>query len=185
MKEKALAKPTSCDQRERRFEIGVGFAGKADDEIGGEGNIRPHSADLRDAGKIIGSAMIAIHRFEDAVGTRLHRQMQIGHDAGYVASGRQQIRAHVVWVARCVAQPRDALDCRDPAQKFAKGNDGAAFIAAMIGIHVLAEQRHFAHPGAARCSTSAATLATAARPLRRAYREPHRKCRICRILPEP
>ena len=44
LKEKALAKPTSSTSSSVSLEIGFGLARKADDEVGGEGDVRPRGA---------------------------------------------------------------------------------------------------------------------------------------------
>ena len=69
------------DERQRRAEILFGLAGKADDEIGGERDVGPRGAQARDHREIVLPRVPAVHRRENAVGARLHRQMQYGISA--------------------------------------------------------------------------------------------------------
>ena len=54
----------------------------------------------------------AVHRGEDAIGSRLHRQMQLRHEFRQIAMRRDQIVVHVARVTGGVAQPIDAVDLR-------------------------------------------------------------------------
>ena len=84
--------------------------GKADDEIGGERKIGPRRAQPRDDVEIIGARVAAVHGSENAVGARLHRQMQLRHQLRQIAMRRDQIVVHVARMAGGVAQPLDAGD---------------------------------------------------------------------------
>ena len=59
---------------------------------------------LRDKVDIVLRAMAAIHGFQDAIASRLHRQVQIGHHFRIVAMLGDQIVVHVARMAGHVAQ---------------------------------------------------------------------------------
>src|ERR1700722_8240791 len=50
------------NESERLVEIGVGFAGITDDEVGGEGDVRARSAHARHNVEIVGDTVAAVHR---------------------------------------------------------------------------------------------------------------------------
>ena len=113
------------DQLHGVAEIRVGFAGEADDEIGGEGELGLRFAQAIDDAQIIVAGVVAVHRVEDAVGARLHRQMQLRHQFGQVAMRGDQAVVDVARMARGVAQPVDAGDFRKPLEQSRK-RPGAA-----------------------------------------------------------
>ena len=61
---------------------------------------------------VVGACVPAVHGGEDAIGARLHRQMQLRHEFRQIAMRRDQIVAHVARVTGGVAQPLDAIDRR-------------------------------------------------------------------------
>ena len=65
----------------------------------------------------------AVHRLEDAVAARLHRQMQIGHQLLDLGMGGDQAVAHVGRVAGRVA---DALEASDPGERADEVGEAAA-----------------------------------------------------------
>ncbi len=65
------------DKLHRGFEIGFGFAGKADDEIGGKRDVGPGGAQPAHDGFVFQRGVAALHRRQYAVRTRLHRQVQV------------------------------------------------------------------------------------------------------------
>ena len=120
-----MAKPTSSTSVSVLAEIVLGLARKADDEIGGEGEIGARCAQARDHVEIIVARMPAVHRRQNAVGARLHRQVHIGHQRGQVAMGGDQIVVHVARMAGRVAQAHDAGHLGKTAQQPAERRMGA------------------------------------------------------------
>src|SRR5262249_13000096 len=92
-----------ADEGERVGEIGVGFAREADDEIARERHVWPRGFDAVDDAEVIRPRVAAVHRLEDAIGARLHRQVQVWHELGVVAVGGDQLVRHVGRVAGGVA----------------------------------------------------------------------------------
>ena len=69
--------------------------GKADDEVRGQRDIGPRRAQAIDDAPIVVDRVAAVHRFEHAIGARLHRQMEKRHQRGDVAMGGDQLVAHI------------------------------------------------------------------------------------------
>ena len=125
--------------------IGLGLAGEADDEIRRQHQIGPRRPQPLDQAQIVLGGMLAVHRLQDRVRARLHRQMQIGHQLGFVAMRVDQILGHVIGVARGIA---DAVQPVDPGQRphqTAKAPDALRPLA-VIAVDVLTQKRDFAHP---------------------------------------
>ena len=61
--------------------------------------------------------MAAVHRLKDPVASRLHWQMQIGHQFLDLAVGGDQSVVHVGRVAGGVADTRKAIDLRQRADQ--------------------------------------------------------------------
>ena len=108
LKAKAEANPTSLTSGERCAKILVRFAGEADDEIGGERNVRPRAAHALDDRKVVFGAMAAIHRSKHSVGPRLHGQMQIRRQFLVFGVGADKLVVHVERVRSHIAQPQHA-----------------------------------------------------------------------------
>ena len=89
--------------------------------------------------------VLAVHGAQHAVRPRLHRQVQEGHQPVACAMQRNEIVAHVIGVAGQVADAGEAVDARQPLDQRRQGRGAACLAGAMIGVDVLAEQRHFAH----------------------------------------
>src|SRR3546814_11865273 len=80
------------------FEIGFALTGEADDEIARDGDVGARRTDALDHLQIGFDAVAAVHRGEDAVATRLHRQVEEGHQLVDLAmreigraSGRERV----------------------------------------------------------------------------------------------
>ena len=69
--------------------------------------------------EIVGARVAAVHGGEDAVGARLHRQMQLRHQRRQIAMRGDQIVVHVARMARGVAQPLDAGELRETFEQVA------------------------------------------------------------------
>ena len=94
--------------------------------------------------EIVGARVAAVHRREDAVRARLHRQMQIGHQRVEIAMGGDQVVVHVARMAGGVAQPVEAGDLGEAEEEPAEAPGAAVRALAVPGIDVLAEQRDLA-----------------------------------------
>ena len=81
-------KPDLPDQIKRGGEIARRFARETDDEIGRQRQIRSRRAQASDDVEIVRAGVTAIHGRENAVGTRLHRQMQLRHELWQIAMRR-------------------------------------------------------------------------------------------------
>ena len=78
----------------------------------GQRDVGPRRADALDQAAIIVGGVLAVHRLQHRIGSRLHRQMQIGHQLGIVAMGGDQVIGHVAGMAGGVADAVDAFDLR-------------------------------------------------------------------------
>ena len=131
------------DQRQRRVEIRRRFAGKADDEIGGERHIRTRTPHAADNGSIFERRIAALHRGKHAIGPGLHRKMQMRHQLVDTLERVDQPRRHFLRMRRRKANALDpghfgdVFDQRRKIRRFAVHR-------AAIRIHVLAQQRDFA-----------------------------------------
>ena len=105
------------DDLERRLEIFLGLAGEADDEVAGNGDVGPRGADLLDGPQIAVGDVAAVHRLEDAVAARLHRQMEVGHQFVDLAMGGDQAVGHVGGMAGGVADALQAIDLGERADQ--------------------------------------------------------------------
>jgi hypothetical protein len=90
-------------------------------------------------------AIASVHGGEDAVGTRLHRQVQIGHQLAQIAMGRDQARLHVAGMTGGVTQAGDLRQFGHALEQSSERPGPAVGAFAMIGIDVLADQRDLAH----------------------------------------
>jgi hypothetical protein len=101
-----------ADQLHRRLEIRLALAGKADDEIAREQQVGAGRAQAFDQRKVLIGRVFAVHRLEDAVRARLHRQVQIGHQLRLLAMRGDQVVGHVVGVRGRVADAGEPVDAR-------------------------------------------------------------------------
>ena len=132
------------DQRHRVFEILVGLAGETDDEIAREHHVGPRRANPLDKAQICLGGVLAVHCLEDPVRTRLHRQMQVGHQLGLFGMGLEQVFGHVVRMRGGVADALQPVDFRQCAHQLPKA-PVAALARTVIAVDVLAEQGDLAH----------------------------------------
>ena len=115
------------DQPHRVVEIGIALARKADDEVGRQSEIRPRRAQAIDEPEKKIAAVLAVHRLEDAVRARLHRQMQVRHELRHLAVHGDQLVVHVARMRGRVADARDALDLGQRADQ-ARERPGRAIL---------------------------------------------------------
>ena len=71
--------------------------------------------------------------------------MQERHELGQITMRSEEIVAHVVGMAGRVANAQDARDLRDPLRQPRQRPGAALGALAVVGVDVLAEQRHLAH----------------------------------------
>ncbi len=133
-----------ADEVKRVFEILVGLAREADDEITGQGDIRTRCLDAGDQFDIGAAAVLAVHGAQDLVRAGLHRQMQIGHQFRQIAVRLNEVVAHVVRVRGRVAQAVYAVDFGQGVHQLCQRRLGAC-IHAVIGVDVLTQKRDFAY----------------------------------------
>ncbi len=147
LNENEAEKPTSLDQLHRVAEIGIGLAGEADDEIGGKGEHGLRRAQAIDDAQIIVAGVTPVHGVENAVRSRLHRQMQLRHQFGQVAMRGDEAVVDVARMARGVAQALDAGNGRETLEQLRKRVSASVRSLAVIGIDVLADHRDLADAG--------------------------------------
>src|SRR3546814_4149356 len=81
-----------ADDIERRLKILFGFAGEADDEVARDRDIGAHGTHALDDAKIAVDRMAAVHRGEDAVAARLHRQVEEGRSEEHTSELQSLMR---------------------------------------------------------------------------------------------
>src|SRR5262249_49417185 len=73
------------EQRKSLFEVGFGFAGKSDDDVGSEADVAPGGLHPGNALKVLFAVVEPLHGIEDAGGAALDGQMDV------VAKGRMGV----------------------------------------------------------------------------------------------
>ena len=121
----------------------------------------------------------AVHRLEDAVAARLHRQVQIGHQLVDLAMGGNQLVGHVGRVAGRVADPLEPIELRQVRGSGRRGRGLRRPTHSRSGraARSRARRRRPASAPRRRCRPRAA------RSRRRGCRGRRNRCRICRSLP--
>ena len=136
-----LGEADRSDQRHRRLEIGLLLAGVTDDEIGREREIGPRRAQSLYQVDIVRRRVAPAHRGEHPVGTRLDRQVEIGHQRGQLAMGGDQVLVHVARMGGRIANAREAGQVGERADQPAETPFGSASRSfAVIGVHVLPQK---------------------------------------------
>jgi hypothetical protein len=147
----ALVEADVFNQLHRLVEIGIGFAGKADDEIGRNRDVRPYRAQLADLGLEFQRRVAAFHRAEDAIAAGLHRQVQVVGQLRHVAIGLDQRVGKLQRMRSGEADATNAFYFSDGANQQAQVSHLIVALAsdrshpAAIGVDVLAKQIDFAH----------------------------------------
>ena len=127
-------------------EIGLGLAGKAHDEVGGESDAGAGGAQATHDGTVFQCRVAALHGGQDAVGARLHGQVYQRRQLGQPGVGVDQPFGELARVRGGVADALDARDVVDVVEQRGKVGRGVeAFHLAQVGVDVLAQQRHFLH----------------------------------------
>ena len=124
-------------------------------------------SDALDGAQIVGAGVAAVHRLEDAVGARLHRQVQVGHQLVDVAMRGEQLVVHVARMDGGVADAGEAIDLGQAAAELAEADGAAARVEAVIGVDVLARaasapsrrRRRGSRASASTCATGRETSA--------------------------
>ena len=83
------------DQRHCVGELRLSLAGKTDDEIARERQVGPRRADALHQPDVFLRRVPPVHRRQHPVRTRLHRQVQIGHQLLHLAVSGDQVVIHV------------------------------------------------------------------------------------------
>src|SRR5690606_950327 len=128
-----------------RLEIRVAFAGEADDEIGAEGNVRAQFFQAAQLRLVLDGGVAALHHRQDAVGTGLHRQVQVADQLRYLGIDIDQRIGKLHRVTGGVADAVDTVDGADHDDQFRQVGDAAGAIITAVGVDVLAEQVDLAH----------------------------------------
>ena len=79
-------------QLEGPLEVLFRLARETDDEVGRQRQVRPRPAQPPDQVAVVAAGVPAAHAAEDAVGARLHRQVEVGADVGVPAHLRDHAR---------------------------------------------------------------------------------------------
>src|SRR6185295_5063169 len=131
-------------ESQRGLEIGLGLARKADDEVGGNADVRPCLAQAPGNGAVFQRGVAALHRRKHPVRARLDRQVHVRGKRGQGAMRVDQPLREFARVRGGVANAPDALNFIYKIEQFGKIRVRVLDPAAP-GIHVLAEQRHLLH----------------------------------------
>ena len=101
----------------RRREIRFGLAREADDEIGGDADVRTHRAQLADLRFVFERGVAALHQRQNAVGAALHRQMQMIGKLRHIGIGVDQPLVELQRVRGGEADAADAVDLGEIADQ--------------------------------------------------------------------
>ncbi|MNS94022.1 hypothetical protein D3C72_1282230 [compost metagenome] len=134
------------DQLHGLFEVFFGFAGKAHDEVRRQGQVRARRAQAPHHRLEFQRGVAALHAGQHAVAAGLHGQVQKRHQLGQAGVGVHHALGHFLGVRGRVADAFDAGDFVHVLQQHGEVGDLVrAFHLAAVGVHVLAQQRHFLH----------------------------------------
>ena len=114
-------------------------------------DIRPRGAHAIDDAEIVGSRVLAVHRFQNAVRSRLHRQVQERRLA--CSTSRWASMRSSAMSRGCAGRIADALNSADASQRGGSDRPAPTRLArrivcrrcAMPGIHVLADEHDLFH----------------------------------------
>ena len=81
---------------ERALEVGVGLAGEADDDVGGDREVGDRGARRGEALEVAGRGVAAVHARERAVAPRLERQVQVLAHRGALGHRRDRLGPQVL-----------------------------------------------------------------------------------------
>src|SRR3990167_3580767 len=133
------------DQFHGLLEIFLGFAGEADDEVRADQDVRHRRAQLADARLVLERGVVALHGRKDAIGARLHRQMQVFHQLGDLGMGLDQRVGEFQRMAGGVADAVDTVDDGYGVEQLGEVGDLPILGRATVAVDVLPEQGDFTH----------------------------------------
>ena len=127
---------------ERAREVGVGLAREADDDVGGDREVRDRGTRGREPFEVARRGVAPVHARERSVAARLQRQVQVLAQRRALGHRRDRLGPEILRVRRGEADAFDAVDRVDGAQQVGEfGPVLARAEVAAVGVHVLAEQR--------------------------------------------
>ena len=137
------------EQRDGVFEVAVGLAGKADDDVGGQRDVALRGLGPGNALEVPVAGVLALHGAEDVGRAGLHRQMHVVAERGHGVDGVDDVPGEVARVRGGEADALDAVDLADGGKKL-----GEAALAAgvAVAVDVLAEKLDFGEAKLRRCA---------------------------------
>src|SRR5205085_5038042 len=120
---------------QRGRKILFGLPREAHDEVAAESDVGTGGAHLLQYAKICVGAVTAVHRLEDAVRSRLHREVEVRHQLLNLAVSRDERVVHVGGMAGRVTDARKPIDLRQCSDELSQ-----AARAISPSIHILPEQ---------------------------------------------
>ena len=132
------------DGAARLFEVTLGLAGEADDEVGGEREVGDCRSELADEAEVALPAVRATHPLEDPRGAGLKWQMRVFADGVALGHRGDDGCAEVLRVRAREADALDAVDVVHRAQELAELRADVGQQVSPPRVDVLAEQRDLA-----------------------------------------
>src|SRR6185295_15893592 len=105
------------EEVERRLEVLVAFARKADDQVGREREVGPRGAQLADQIEVLGARVATAHATEHRIAPALNGQVQVGADVRKTPDPFDHPRRKIARVRGHEAQPLDAFGRGDRGQQ--------------------------------------------------------------------
>src|SRR3569623_2227677 len=109
----AVVESDIIDQLHQGDEIGIGFTGKADDEVRRYGDVRPHLAQPANDRLVFQRRVTAFHCRQNTVGAVLRRQIQLVDQYRYIGIDIDQALRELFRMAGHEADALDAVDLGD------------------------------------------------------------------------
>ena len=128
----------------RVLEIFRCFTWEADDDVGRQGDIGSHVANLADKAQVMVARIAPVHCCENGIGARLHGKVERRHERSQRTELLDNLVGEVLRMARCEAKP---LDSRLVDGIEDVGETRFSIKITAVGVHVLPEQRNFFHAG--------------------------------------
>ena len=128
----------------RVLEIFRCFTWETDDDVGRQGDIGSHVANLADKAQVMVARIAPVHCCENSVGARLHRKVERRHERSQGAELLDNLVGEILRMACCEAKPFDSR-LVDGVKDV--GETGFSVKITAVGVHVLSEQRDFLHAG--------------------------------------
>ncbi len=145
-KEEGLIEPHIPNQIKRVFKVPIGFAGKAHNEIRGQGEIGPGRAQTSDLGSVLERRIPPFHGRENPVGSALDRQMQVGGQFRLLPEGPDEAVTQLDRVGCRKSDPLDGIDGRGIVDEIGEITPDSPPVR-LIGVHVLPEKGDLPHTG--------------------------------------